>query len=444
MKTTGRTGRNRANRKRLFLVPLLVLALITAYSNCNGGFTPANYAPSSASNSSLGPSGYLGLNGMSVSIGGQGTAPSLLPNRPVVSVTICVPNTTNCVEIPNLLLDTGSQGLRVYLSALPSGFNTNLQWYGMSECTLFGDNSIMWGPVALAIIRMGQESTSQPVPFQIVASDYADGGATCLSTVTSELTSLNEYDANNPPFLLSPLANYNGIIGVNQIIQDCPWCADDAENGTYYTCTGTTCTNQAAALNQQVANPIAYMPADNNGITVQFPAAPASGISSEPLSGMAYLGIGTQPNNTPAGSVVMLSLDLNENDTCYTDITTKWNGASICSFLDTGSNGYVFPNVTANALPTDQNDVFTPGSPMTFSAINVGNNGTQAAASFTVGNVDPYLGSYPVLAQFASDDPNGQLNGQFDWGLPFFLGRTVYLGYQGAQTVLGAGPFYAY
>jgi hypothetical protein len=34
--------------------------------------------------------------------------------------------------------------------------------------------------------------------------------------------------------------------------------------------------------------------------------------------------------------------------------------------------------------------------------------------------------------------------GVFDWGLPFFFGRTVFTAFSGASTPAGPGPYWAF
>jgi hypothetical protein len=69
----------------------------------------------------------------------------------------------------------------------------------------------------------------------------------------------------------------------------------------------------------------------------------------------------------------------------------------------------------------------------------------SGVVSFTVSNADNLLNSNDA----AFDDLGGTYDGGsaydgFDWGLPFFFGRTVYIGIDGTSSSLGSGAYTAY
>src|SRR5262249_45911518 len=71
---------------------------------------------------------------------------------------------------------------------------------------------------------------------------------------------------------------FNGIIGVGLFTSDCgPGCANSASNQTYYDCSGSTCTNIAVPEAQQVSNPVAFLPSDNNGVALSLPNVGSAG-----------------------------------------------------------------------------------------------------------------------------------------------------------------------
>lgn len=63
-----------------------------------------------------------------------------------------------------------------------------------------------------------------------------------------------------------------------------------------------------------------------------------------------------------------------------------------------------------------------------------------AAATFEIANAEQLLASNNAVF------PNvgGPMPGGFDFGLPFFLGREVFVAIAGQDTPAGPGPYWAY
>jgi hypothetical protein len=347
------------------------------------------------------------------------------PDKPCVSVKVCDPNNPlSCQTVNDILLDTGSFGLRIFYSALNVGglvlTPETLTPGGpdLYECLTYGDNTSDWGYVALANVRLGGE---QPVSVPIEVID-PPLGPTIPRSCTSPHT--------GPATGLVP-AGYNGVLGVGPLVYDCGSVCVNRPVGQYYTCSSGTCSRTTAPLADQVQNPVASLPADNNGVIVELPGVPAAGLPS--VDGFLVLGIGTQPNNTPSG-VTVYGMDQNG------EFPTSFSDASLTSVADTGTNGFAFPDPS---LPTTPEGWFDPSSPVCLSATIMGASGAPSGpVAFQISNAQSLLASsnnvFSTLGAYGSF-------GFFDWGLPFFLGRTVYVGISGkGGSSLGTGPFLAY
>ena len=88
----------------------LAASLAGLLAACGGGAAPAP-----------GLTTAPGANVLPLTVNGStcGGPSASYPNKPCVSVQVCVPGTTTCVTVNNLLLDTGSYGLRLFKEALP-------------------------------------------------------------------------------------------------------------------------------------------------------------------------------------------------------------------------------------------------------------------------------------------------------------------------------------
>jgi hypothetical protein len=392
---------------------LLILALAAGSGGCGGG--------DSSSGGGATPSLPVssGDNVLAITVNGSLCSNHSYINKPCVSVTICTPATSSCQTINDILLDTGDSGLRIFkqvigvsLTQVTSGGNP------VAECIQYADGSSVWGPVKTAGVVLGNEPAVQ-VAIHVIDSTFGTAPAACSGAYQSPAD-----------------AGYNGSLGVSFFAQDCgATCAAGPGNGIYYTCTGATCNGTAVALSSQVQNPVALLPVDNNGVIVQLPGIPASGAIS--AGGYLVLGIGTRSNNVPSG-VTAYAANATGN------IITSFNGSDYASFIDTGSNGLFFPSPSAVTLPDcafPDSAWYCPPSTRDLSATNKGTSGAPSGAvSFQIANFETLLAS-PANNVFA--DIGGD-NVDFDWGLPFHLGRSVYIGIEGKGSSLGTGLYWAY
>lgn len=357
-------------------------------------------------------------------------------NLPYVSVTVCEPGSTKCQTIDHVLLDTGSTGLRVLYSQLDTSLNlprqTAANGTDMAECAafIFG---YTYGTVRKADVRLGG-LTASSLPIQVIAdpvlnviAGVSNVPGSCSSRGGSEMKTLSALGAK-------------GILGVGWYKEDCgSTCASRAVSGVYYGCTnGYLCSPVAASLDRQVSNPVALMARDNNGVLLEMDAVSAAGAAS--VSGKLYLGIGTQTNNA-LGSAVVYDLNASGN------LKTEYKGTTFSAFVDSGSNGLFFPDDTIATCASDTNapGFFCPSSPIDLTATIVGaTNGKRGTVNFSIANAHNLVTDNPGFIAFNNIGAPMDATTGFDWGLPFFYGRRVFVAVEDYDTPAGKGPYIAY
>ena len=396
-------------------------ALCLSGLSCGGGSSSGSVSLTS------GGSTPAASNMVSVVVDAGPTSTSPDVNTLFTTVTVCVPgSTTNCQTIDHIQVDTASYGLRILAPALTLSLPVQTTANGASliECTQFVDG-YSWGPVALADVQISGESASS-VPVQVIGdANFTTVPANCSGTGTAEDT-VAAFGAN-------------GILGVGVFAQDCgAYCVSTVDNGSYYACTSTQCLPTTALLASQVPNPVTFFATDKNGVVIQLPSVASQGAAT--VTGSMIFGIDTQSNNK-SGTQSVLTVD-----STYGYFTTVFNGQSLTqSFLDTGSNGYYFNDTglqqCANANFTG---FYCPVSPQALSAMLQGQNAVSTSVSFAVDDAETLGGNDPSLVAFATLAGTFPTPNAFDWGLPFYYGRTVYTAYENAATAVGMGPYIAF
>jgi len=391
------------------LASLCSLALVAASPGCGGG----------SHSSSTGP----GNNTQPITVN-SGPGNNYV-NGVFTTVKVCAPGSSNCQNVSGVLVDTGSFGLRILSSAL-GPLNSSLPQQRNAngdpsvECAQFV-NSVLWGPVKTADLTMAGEKASA-VPIQVIDSSVAPIPAACkaIGPAEQDLAGLGA----------------NGILGIGFFISDCGGACATAGSGNpgfYYSCGSSGCTVSPQSISQQVQNPAAHFSRDSNGVLVQLPAASASAPS---ISGSLIFGIGTQSNNA-LGSAQIFGPDNNGN------LKTVFKGATYEGFLDSGSNAYFFLNASTTGMPTcpnPENGFYCPSSPVALTATNNEGSGPAATSTvnFTIDNANQLFSS---SADFVFPTLGGPNPDTFDWGLPFFFGRNVFVAF---EAPAGSGPYWAY
>jgi hypothetical protein len=396
-----------------WLARCAALALAAALVACGGGGSDSP-PPARAATDSVSAPVVAGDNVVAVTLdeGVDGTA----VNSPYVSVTVCQPGTQTCQVIDHVLVDTGSYGLRLESSALlgmglpavnaPSGAP-------LAECASFA-SGYTWGSVRTADVQIGGKRAGG-IPVQVVgdsSAPYATVAASCRNTGAPLDT-----------------AGSKGILGIGFFTRDCGnACAGSVAPNVYFACPATGCVSTLAPVASQVANPVPFFAGDNNGVAITLPTIPLGGVGI--VTGSLVFGVATRDNNQP-GTLPVYQADSHGN------VRTTYRGRTGSAFIDSGSNGIFFSDATISRCAAG---FYCPATALSLTATLTGTNGVSTSVPFQVENARVVTNG--TAAAYLGGDLG--LGASFDWGLPFFFGRTVYVVFEGASTSAGTGPYWSF
>ncbi len=386
-----------------------------------------------------GPTAVPGSNVAAITVDGGPAAAINGINSPYVSVKVCQPGSSNnCQVIDHILLDTGSTGLRLLATvanqslALPQEMDTANQ--PLFECLQFGDRSYTWGSVRLADVQIA-DGKAMNLPVQLVG----DATAPIAPSECSLALTANPLPAADTVAAL----NANGILGIGVFREDCgAGCTQPPGAGEiyqYYVC-AASCSGETLDPALQVQNPVYRFASNNNGVVIELPAVGPDGAFG--ARGSLILGINTQSNNA-LGSATVLQVD------ALGFLTTVYNGQTLThSRIDSASKGLYFddsfPDCDAASVA---GGLYCPGAsaPLALSAtLEDATAAASVAVDFSVGDGLTLLQAQSTYNAFSNfGGPLGDSTA-FDWGLPFFYGRNVYVAIEGQSTTGATGPYFAF
>jgi len=391
---------------------LLCCLVVCALLGCGGG-----------GNSSVADTGLKNFVSIKVDKGVNGD----YLNGLFTKVTICSVALNNCAEVDNILVDTGSTGLRLIASAIPNDLILNYvgsDGFSVAECTQFV-SGVIWGPIANADVKIGGE-LAKNIPIQLA-------GVSGFNAVPSDCSSKGQLQ--NTVQTLSA----NGVLGISNFVNDCGiFCVNNSNNSYYYICDSKGCQNSVLTEAKQVQNPVAHFQKNNNGTVISLPGL--STRSASVVEGKLIFGINTELNNQ-LNDAKRVSL----NSTTATFSTIYKNHDYALSYFDSGSNGIYFDDSSINqCADTFYIGYYCPGLSISIDVIFKGVG--QEIYGYTFNGADTL--SILKNPQFLPVQPHliGPSTGSFQdfvWGLPFFYGKDFFTAIENKELTAN-GIFSAY
>ncbi|KGA93836.1 Heavy-chain fibroin [Leptospirillum ferriphilum] len=254
---------------------------------------------------------------------------ALQVNVPYVTVRICIPSTTQCQTINNVLLDTASSGLRIFSDALTISLpNVQVGGQDVATCESFGSGNI-WGGMYFADVYLAGEPSFK-LAVHVGSSSFGLSGtppSPCNSSLVSSATQ----------------AGMNGILGIGPV--------PEGYVTSFYACNGSSCSSLNSSQGQDLTSENGYIrnplfalasetdSGDINGVTIQLNAVPSGGLNY------------SQTNGSPGMVVGKLILGVNgqsDNPTPQPTASTLY-GIYDC----TCSNGFILTGLFGSSLGTN-------------------------------------------------------------------------------------------
>jgi hypothetical protein len=396
----------------------LAIFLSVAFSACGGGGRSADSMVVAAYPQSLASLSDANVIPVTVESGPGGNV-----NMPYVTVTVCSPGTPHCQTIDKVLLDTGSTGLRLFANQIDPAVVLPAHRIGnsstISECAQFL-SMVAWGPVHQADVVLGGER-ALAIPIQLMDADFAGLPSDCGDAPLAA-----RFGSRRTKALYA-----NGILGVGLFAND---------GQIYFNCPSPDASCQfGPPASLQVQNPVRAFSVNNNGIAIQLPGLSAQG--AHRALGYLIFGVGTQRNNQ-LGTAKLVPVDRYSGT-----FTTLYKGRALNnSLIDSGSNSLYFDDPQGFPASCVQPAGFYCPDRAQHLTASIALAASSAQVDFQIDNASTLFAPGTNLAFNNLGGPGGE--NYFDWGLPFFFGRTVYTVIEGQPVGRDAsslvGPFHAF